>query len=589
MNDLPKKSSGLGDRNSADSGLGGGKGLGGESAAPAQLGDPQEFGPAAFAEETNANWHRASLLLTIDMSEGWFGKKLVTSTVKDRLRKLGLSDEYKALSENFLAEKLPTGMDADLASFGELQELRESPLAQKVIDYLNGREVVSLQHGLVQVSENGFINTNDLDGSNEAAQMIDPSGDHSNTWMGPWGTGFGSRFLENFRVYKNDAGVETAVWFTNAVIATRTPERDSDGRLAKHEVFRREVLIPTLAKRVLYLAETPFPSSMALLGRGLAFQGLDEAYWPRPLYNVRDFELTVCTITKSSGDVESNFHIFPQVVNFGWSFTASETSQIEILVPAIIDSISTLMSILEDGFRNYPTLESEFSWLDIFGPPSPDPSGLPAGARARWIPATQLGALVNLSNELNNRGYQNANEQDLRWVAENGAGSATSNAINTLVYSHLLPAGKFDEARDFLDSAIKLNHFNESTNAMTNLGQVLLAAGEVDEAENVLLAALDRDDKYSEGEASLFLGDIYAGRNDGESAQNYYRRAVESGHPEFAQTAQSRLNGESPKPKVSGIIGSASVAAVRAKFCISCGTVFGDESQKFCASCGNPR
>jgi|GEM_PF-691641 len=589
MADLPKNSSGLGGGSSSENGLGGGKGLGGTSGPGPERKDPPAFGPATFAESTNANWHQASLAMTAGIAETWFGDSLMPISVKERIKQLKLPKNFLEMDEVFLDELVPTGFQSNVSSFGEIQNLADSPLAQNVISYLNSRGVVALEHGLAQISSNSFINMNDLDGSKGVNDSLEPGGSNSTTWMGPWGTGFGSRFLQNFRVFKNDSGLETAVWFANAAFGTRPPVRDKDGGLDPQEVFRREILIPTLAKRLFYLAETPFPSSLAAMGRGIALKDLDQDLWPTPYVAVNDFELTVCTIDQPTGDPQSNFHIFPQVANFGWSFTASEPGELDIIVPAVIDALTVFMSILEDGFRNHRSLDNPYSWADFFSEFGDEIQGVERAATARWIPATQIGALVRISNELNNRGHRDSNEADFTWVAENGAGASTASAANSLVYGFLLPEGRLAESRDYLKAAISLDHFNESTNALANLGQVYLAAGEDDLAESTLLLALERSDKYSEGEASLFLGELYARRNEPKKAKVFFERAAASGHSEFAPTAESRLRGEAPAPQPATFETSSSTSTASAKFCVNCGDAFGSASQKFCGGCGTPR
>jgi hypothetical protein len=583
MSELPKSSGGKG-------GLSGGKGLGGSSApTPLKRRDPDTFGPASFAEDSNANWHTASLAITASISESWFGESLVSTSVEDRIKQLGLPRSYLELPARFLGEKIPDAFAHVFGTHGEMQQLSESPLAQKVIASLSSRGVIALEHGLVQISRNMFINANDIDGSRGANESLDPGGSGSNTWMGPWGSGFGSRFLQNFRVFKDEDGVETGVWFTNAVFGTRAPGRDDTGELDAQEIFRREIMIPAFAKRLLYLAETPLPSSILDLGRHFAFKDLDESLWPTPFFSVNDFELTVCTIENPSGAPQTNFHIFPQVVNFGWTFTACEPRDLDVLLPLLVDATTVLMSIVEDGFRNYPTLENPYSWADIFGSLEDIPEGPAKAATSRWIPATQIGALVRMSNELNSRGHSESSAQDLAWVAQNGAGASAASVINSLVYSHLLPGGQLDDAREYLAVAVALDHLNESTNALANLGQVLLAAGDEDLAESTFLVALDRPDKYSEGEASLFLGDIYSKRKEAKKAKKFYERAAKSGHGVFALAARSRLEGESPTEQNPDDGRPEQESSNLPKFCVNCGTPFGSAPQKFCGGCGSPR
>ena len=586
MNNLPKNSGGLGGKSSGlpKNGL-----AGGPTSAALEQKDPDEFGPSVFAEETNANWQRAGLELSAAMAESWFGSDAFSGTVKERLENLGFAEEFQGLSESFLGESIAESFLSSLESFGDVQVLSESSLAQKILSYLNSRGVSGEEHGVTQISRSFFVNANDLDGSQTALPEWNLSGETSHTWMGPWATGFGSRFLQNLRVFKSETGVETALWFANAVIGSRPPLLEEGGYLGPSEVFRREILLPTLAKRLFYLAETPFPSSLMTFGRNLAYQDLEEDKWPRPFYSIGDFELTVCTIEDPSRGPVANFHIFPQVVNFGWAFDASESEDLELIIPSVVDAMSRLMSILEDGFRNHPAVDSPFSWSDFFGPLALGGDERPRFASCRWIPATQVGALVKVTNELNDRGHtDNTNSaSDFRWIAENGAGISVSSAINSLVYGHLLPEGKYERSRELLEVAIGLDHLNESTNALSNLAQVYLAEGKVELAKETFLSALDRADNYSEGEASLLLGDLFSLQNDAIAAKSYFERASDSGHEPFASMAQSRLHGESLSTQPESTAEASPTSSPQHRFCTNCGLRFTKLSQKFCESCGS--
>jgi len=583
MNDLPKKSQsrGLG----GDQARSVGKNLGG-GLTPRALNreDPENFGSADMYEESNANWQRTGLAMTADMAESWFGDTLFAGSIQEKLEDLGLASEFPGLSERFLQERFGAGVRSTLESFGELQELNESPTAQRVLEYLNLRGVSGESHGITQVAKGGFINANDLPGVPSAAVVDSLAGQFSHTWMGQWQTRFESRFLQNFRVFKNAAGNETITWFVDAVIGSRPPALTEGDKLDRHEVFRREILMPTLAKRIFYLSETPFPSSMATFDRSLAFPDVEDTKRPTPFCTVSDFRLTLCTVEQASGAPVANFHIFPQVVTFGWSFSATEPNDLEHILPSVVDSLTCLMSILEDGFRNHRGFESQFSWSDFFGALTPDDTEQIPAATCRWIPATQMGALLSLSNELYDRGYREDNESDLTWVAQNGAGEAVSNAINTLVYSHLLPRGNNDEARQYLEVAINLEHVDQSTNAITNLAQVYLAEGNDDLAESLLLSALDRTDEFSEGEASFLLGELFAGRNKITKARHYYERALRSQQEPFASNARSRLaDGDQSLEQ------DESLAATKSRrFCTNCGAKFSTGEEKFCGSCGAP-
>ena len=87
-----------------------------------------------------------------------------------------------------------------------------------------------------------------------------------------------------------------------------------------------------------------------------------------------------------------------------------------------------------------------------------------------------------------------------------GAGAVVGSAINSLVYSYLLPGREFERAEWLLNKAIAMEILHESPNARANLGQVYLAQGRRDDARQVFTEATTGADTFAVSEASYFLG-----------------------------------------------------------------------------------
>ena len=563
MSELPKKSKGL-------------FGVSGGNSVPS---DPPSFSPQSYDPEQAARWSRVQLPITNDLASVWFNLRkspelqAITEALSD-------GDEPEVRNEDLPTEE---SLRVEFSQFGELQDLDESPLARSILAYLEAKVAVSLRHGLVQISENLFMDANELEGSDGPSIH---GGLRDNTWIGPWPSGFGSRAMLNFKVYKNEQGLETAIWFVDGLLGTRPAAKSADGSLENFESDFRNERLPGLAKRLLYLSETPFPSSLASLSRKMAFGDLDSEFWPTPFYAVNDFALNTCAFVAPNGDPQLNFHIFPQSVQFGWFFSATNEVALDTQVSNSVDSLVTLVTILEDGFRNHRDEPAGASWNDTFSSVQTEQEGAKKASVARWIPLTQIGELNNHSSLLYNEAYQKDDFAVMRWVAESGSGEPVSNAINSLVYSDLLPRSQFDEAIEYLKAAIEINHYDQSTNALSNLGQVYMAKGDFQLAKQAFLEALERPDKFAEGEASLYLGDIYRTAGDEKAAETYYRRAQACGDDRYITQANSRL----------GLSGSGATGTGQAegnpstgKFCTGCGTAFSDSIQKFCGSCGTAR
>lgn len=548
MTQLPKSSKGLGIRGKGDEAL---------------YADPRSFSEKTPVSEMPATWEKLRLDMTGSLASFWFGL-----------------DESKD----------PT-LNIQMSELGSPVEFSRSTLAKDVLTYIDGKVSASYRHGLVQIASNLFINANDLSGEPQTS-FID-GGDADQTWFAPWGTSFGSRIFVNMKTYADSQGVETVAFFIQGLIASRSAEVGDDGELADFENEMRSGRIPELAKRLLYLSETPFPSSIMNFSRKIVFPDVEETFWPTPFYSIDDFQLALCPFEDVRGSAAFNAHIFPQVVSFGWCMKKLEPSFIEPVVSTVIDSLVRAASLLEDGFRNFSEPGVPFGWHNIFGGPQ-DPAWDEYEPQVRswiprWVPISHMGSLAAKTAETYAAAQPTRNESGLTWVAQFGVGENVSDAINTLAFSVLKPAGRYQEAIGYLEAAIALDHYNQSTNALSNLGQVYMAIGDLETAETVFLKALARPDKFSEGEASLELGKLYEKKGMIPEAKQYFNRAEASGSSPYAEEAKKLLANltelvfeDSPTefeiPTKSPFL----------KFCTSCGSKRLNQDQRFCGECGSP-
>jgi Tfp pilus assembly protein PilF len=161
-----------------------------------------------------------------------------------------------------------------------------------------------------------------------------------------------------------------------------------------------------------------------------------------------------------------------------------------------------------------------------------------------------------------------------------------------LACAFLIPERDLEKASFYLRRAIEMNVWNESTNARTNFGALLIEAGELERAKAALVDALSQPDEFSEGEASLLLAQIFRAEGNESEAAEYYRRAIASGHPTYAEAAESELlkMDENTGPAEAVQTGAPEAEPIdRPNFCGNCGTRFAGADQNFCGNCGNSR
>jgi hypothetical protein len=531
---LPKSSSGLKPpaSTSTRSTLG--------SAVRVEVGEPAEFAPTVLPGHdddrtaSGRSWRNFTLSVADDVSTRWFSEdytSILTSDyfsktvaeVDEGLREVTSTDSpfsgVGANKEEFANSRVFPEFDAKPEMWGERVPIDHSVLGKAIMSELNAWGING------SFSNRQYHGRGDLftDGGEGAPRL---------QWAGYWGTSFGTPTSQYFEIYRSAEGDERAFWFINALVETRRSNNFA-------EIMQRTAMAMA-AKKLFWIAEDPFPSSVlfTVSSRGAVFHGAQPAARPKPV--VWACEQSLANGAALQGGAEKVLtRIHPKVVRLGYSFDARSMGHLQNFLTVVCDGLVHIASIIEEGFLNFRGADYAAPFDDVFFSPhilNPD-SDLPDSVTRgmpRWVPETQIGPLQRDSTASYDTAMSgecsNASEV-LEWVADDGAGDAVASAINSLAFSYLLPEGKFDRAERYLQDAIDLDVWNESTNAMANLGNCHIMSGDSESGRALLLSALDRADKFAEGEASYLLGKLALSEGDLEDARRYFERALRT-HPE---------------------------------------------------------
>ena len=141
--------------------------------------------------------------------------------------------------------------------------------------------------------------------------------------------------------------------------------------------------------------------------------------------------------------------------------------------------------------------------------------------------------------------------------------------INTLVYSILIPQGRFREAYAWLDDSIQGDYGYETWNSISNLGHVLLRLGNIERAEklfNIMKEAgtgpLDEAYEFLEMIESGDAEDLDAGTEDPRETKAYkhfYEYLLKNGLDESAIGSFRSSRGGATHGFVQGILSSEKV------------------------------
>ena len=506
----------------------------------------------------------------------WFGTYR-TSTVREYLESEATDDSLSRVAVDYLEKSLfPHWLDevtlpevlAGAASLGEFVPLSKSPLGAKIIEFLAGRKVLGW----------------DVPAFPLGGLVVDVGDSLAMTWQSPWETEFGSRSFSRLEIYRDTEGTEWAYVHTNLAVATRKTS-------GLGEAMARYVVLPRQVLAQLYIAETAFPSSIMTMGRQLAYPDVPEEFWPHPFASLEGFTLATYTEGEvvSSGKLRHQTNSMPQSLRAGFAISARAEEHFETIIPTVFDSVANLATIAEDGFRNYRSVESEgpYDWVygseyvyfegKSFYPGMVAAEAVSTAGYSRFVPEIFLGALVTHTDQLFTKSAETTDMQSkremLEWIVAEGAGASVSSAINSLVWLFLMPDEHWELAELLLTVAIDLDHLDEATNALTNLGQVQNLRGDSAEAVATLTKALERPDKYAESEASYHLGTILQSQGDLTQAQEYFERGAQGTgpFPEYAEKCKAQLGNATPGG---------------ANFCQECGEAVAPGA-KFCGNCGS--
>lgn len=470
------------------------------------------------------SWGVMTRAVTAGLGQSWFQDcnsvplpEWVKQEAGKKFKPLGPTDasgQYAAEVESMVghlgwyedAEVFPD-LVRDSSELGAFTLLSRSSLAPKILRFLSERGIKGEEIPVLAIGSN-------------VGEIGEPT-----MWLGAWGTSFGTRTNIWFEIRAAEDGTESAYFHTNLAISTRVPEKWLS------EVFS----IPTQAAALLYTAETQFPTSIRTMPRSISWRDIPADIIPTPFLTLERSGLCCVSLGSSAdGTIQADFAGYPIVLTAGYLVPESSEEYFDAIIPTVIDTLTNLASIVEDGFRNYRhgrdpafdhVLEAEYAMHVDVG------EGISPGGHARWVPETYLGELVRLSRETYLKAYpmkSGAEQKALfEWVVSEGAGAVVGGAINSLVYSYLLPGREFERAEWLLKKAIAMEILDETSNARANLGQVYLAQGRRDDARDVLtVAAEDERDKFAVSEASYFLGLMAMEDGDRNGAQALFAKGA---------------------------------------------------------------
>ena len=519
----------------------------GKTQAVSKFGIEAKFTNAEGMSENALRWETLARPITGPLAQDWFADLepiSVLRAIEPRTVNEGLFQIITPFSNN----KVPTDENVNKIIpelIREQSEFGESLLIKDT--YLGKQTILALEKaGVTWIYEGDNGSTEAILNETKAVAM--------------WLSAFGLPVVQSFEIFSRN-GEEFCYWSAPQLIATRAFEHIYTMELAGDEDGSKEIFtsgdpesdnldltfgewsthiyIPILSQSLFYLAETPFPSSMSSLPRHLAFSGLDIQKLPIPRLRIRRNEFVFGAIDNGfkNSQPESDGSHFPMVIDFGWEFNCTETDEIIMVLNNITNGLTNISTYLEDGFLNHVDSKSSFSWDWALFAACVFNSNYVEGEYhfgfSYWLPATFAGAVANSSRVLHAKLDKASGDDRIRLVQElafGGVGYSAACAINTLVFSYLRNIEDTEWFCDhLLDSAVRLDILNESTNALSNWGIIKFENGELSEAKQKFEAALDRQDRYAEAEASHYLSLIFAQENNLELSERFKQRCQAAG------------------------------------------------------------
>jgi len=379
-----------------------------------------------------------------------------------------------------------------------------------------------------------------------------------------WPNMLGSPILQNLQIHKDSVGKEYAFWYIDALVSTRTLDginywdskllpkvelgncSDIDNQRSAGD-WARELFIPLLAKKLFYLAETPFPSNkLASFSRDIGWSEVAKENRPKPLIVYAKNSFAQSIHNGSGPMLEAVGCNLPEVVKLGWAFTTSNTNALTEILTKVTNGLNTISGILEDGYKNYNQVDFPAPWewvtLSMGGLTDlGDPVDLKQISFPEWLPGSLFGKQVQRTkiesmaiHEAKDRSRSDFFEPLLQ-LAAYGVSDSWASCANTLIYGHLLKKREWDLIEHLALKVYKENIGRESTNALINSAIALYLQGKYPEAERRLLRALDSSIPQTEAEACFWLAKTYqANGKESLGAQYQSRCDTAGGHtPHF--------------------------------------------------------
>lgn len=492
-------------------------------------------------EDPGVSWLTAMRSITEHLAEAWFDLPDRVPTEPWVREQLG-DDEFESIDSLYRA--VPSFSDSTVSpstiasreTLGETVSLNDSSLWKKISEYFE-------QRGIQGIENPGFA----------ANGMVVDTGVPM-MWVGSWGTEFGTRTLIRIEIRQSPDGNENAYFHTNMAVATRRP---SPPLLQ----YPRLGPLAQFTLPMLFVAESPLPSSVFALPRQFAYEDVPEHLWPRPMvcvdeYVVASFVLPGGTETSV---VEVQNQVFPVVASAGFVLTEDHVgSHLATVVNTVLASLTNLATIVEDGFRNHRNQDSPIPFDAVFGSEywiagdeeGGQVPGVKAGGMSRWIAETHLGALAGATYDrlhllTNNLVSGEEFDRVANWIIEEGAGAGVSGAINLLVSDYVIPDEDWVGVERLSSIVLELDTAFEVPRALSNMGYAYSKAGLLDEAKTCLLEAIHRPDCSIEAEVCFRLGEVATEAGSSQEAQQWFERgstAGSDGQEDFARLCAQRLS-----------------------------------------------
>lgn len=557
-----------------------------------------------YAQES-LTWLNMARKITDGLADEWFKdlklKPISKVRTKAELADRALVDEYLSF---FLGDEekniFPDGEKLE-DSFGEIVPLDESELGKALINVLNRKGIDWNYRVKVAVDHFSFAEIPDLNFEG----------------VSQWGTYFGIPFDQFFKVYKNKSGKETCTWASDVLVSTRPFEHMStriyhengdslqeanDERFLKAGGLRFgqwpiKIFLPVVLKWLFYLAETPYPANIMAFGRSFSFgEDFPKEHLPKPYFINKHNARVSGAFEKTSEGFSASASLMPNVIEAGWSFQTIDESHIETILGVINEGLIKMMTILEDGYLNHRSAESPFPFdnalysavvFDSETEPGKDALGL-----SSWVPASRIGILLHDTHMKAIDALPANRFEELEELAFNGVGPFAVNAINSLIYGHMLNSDFKYMVDRLLEAGYLMDVVGQSTNSLSNWGIVKYLRGDIDDAVQTFEMALDRQDNFAEAEASYYLARIWEERGNLAKSQLHRKRCEAAGGYRGSLEGDSTAAnpGSLSKKSKSGLSSGINLGedSNSVKFCSKCGGEFAGGA-KFCSGCGAAR